>query len=113
MGDIRPSCIADTNALDSEPRFSTISQRGRGPRQERVRGRSGMNTKHIGALLALGLLITAAPVFAHHGNSNFDIDKKLTLKATVTDWVWANPHCWLKFEATDDKGTVVHWIAET
>ena len=72
-----------------------------------------MKNKHIGALLGLGLLITAAPLFAHHGNSNFDIDKKLTLKATVTDWVWANPHCWLKFDATDDKGTVVHWIAET
>ncbi len=72
-----------------------------------------MKNRHIGALLGLGLLITAAPVFAHHGNSNFDIDKKLTLKATVTDWVWANPHCWLKFEVTDDKGTVVHWIAET
>ena len=72
-----------------------------------------MKNKHIGALLGLGLLITAAPLFAHHGNSNFDIDKKLTLKATVTDWVWANPHCWLKFEATDDKGNVVHWIAET
>jgi hypothetical protein len=73
--------------------------------------------KHIGALLGLGLLIIlviiAAPIFAHHGNSNFDIDKKLTLKATVTDWVWANPHCWLKFDATDEKGNVVHWIAET
>ncbi len=72
-----------------------------------------MKNKHIGALLGLGLLINAAPLFAHHGNSNFDIDKKLTLKATVTDWVWANPHCWLKFEATDEKGNVVHWIAET
>jgi Family of unknown function (DUF6152) len=72
-----------------------------------------MRTKHIGVLLGMILLIVAAPVFAHHGNSNFDIDKKLTLKATVTDWVWANPHCWLKFDATDDKGTVVHWIAET
>ena len=54
-----------------------------------------MKNKHIGALLGLGLLITAASLFAHHGNSNFDIDKKLTLKATVTEWVWANPHCWL------------------
>ena len=72
-----------------------------------------MKNKHIGALLGLGLLLIAVPLFAHHGNSNFDIDKKLTLKATVTEWVWANPHCWLKFDATDDKGTVVHWIAET
>lgn len=72
-----------------------------------------MSTKHIGLLLVLGLLISAAALFGHHGNSNFDIDKKLVLKATVTDWVWANPHCWLKFDATDDRGNVVHWIAET
>ena len=72
-----------------------------------------MKNRHSVVLLGLGLLITLAPVLAHHGNSNFDIDKKLTLKATVTDWVWANPHCWLKFDAADDKGNVVHWIAET
>jgi hypothetical protein len=31
----------------------------------------------------------------------------------VTEWFWANPHCFLKFDATDDKGTVTHWVAET
>ena len=72
-----------------------------------------MSTKYVGSLLGLGLLISAVPLFGHHGNSNFDIDKKLVLKATVTDWVWANPHCWLKFDAMDDRGNVVHWIAET
>ncbi|PYU26817.1 MAG: hypothetical protein DMG32_09265, partial [Acidobacteria bacterium] len=40
-------------------------------------------------------------------------DKKLTLKATVTEWVWANPHCFLKFDVMDEKGNVAHWIAET
>lgn len=70
------------------------------------------NRRHV-LFLAAGLLLTGIPLFAHHGNSNFDTDKKLTLKATVTDWVWANPHCWLKFDTTDDKGSVVHWIAET
>lgn len=72
-----------------------------------------MKHKKIVVLLALASLVTVAPLFAHHGNSNFAIDKKLELKATVTEWVWANPHCWLKFDATDDKGNMVHWIAET
>jgi hypothetical protein len=35
------------------------------------------------------------------------------LKGTVTEWVWANPHCWLKFDVKDDKGNVAHWVAET
>ncbi len=72
-----------------------------------------MKNKHVMILVGMGLLIAATPLFAHHGNSNFVIDKTVTLKATVTEWVWANPHCWLKFDATDEKGNVAHWIAET
>ena len=72
-----------------------------------------MRNRDIVTLLGFGLAITVAPVFAHHGNSNFNTDKKLVLKASVTEWVWANPHCWLKFDAADEKGNVTHWIAET
>ena len=68
-------------------------------------------------LLVLGLaacgLIGTIPLSAHHGNAAFDVGKKVTLKGTVTEWVWANPHCWLKFDVKDDRGTVVHWVAET
>jgi hypothetical protein len=63
--------------------------------------------------LAVGVLVVCVPLFAHHGNAAFDVGKKVTLKGTVTEWVWANPHCWLKFDVKDDKGTVVHWVAET
>lgn len=62
--------------------------------------------------LAACLLTTSAPLFAHHGNSAFDTTKRLTLKGTVTEWVWANPHCWLKFDVKNDKGEVTHWLAE-
>jgi len=72
-----------------------------------------VRNRDIVTLLGFGLAITVAPVFAHHGNSNFNTDKKLVLKASVTEWVWANPHCWLKFDAADEKGNVTHWIAET
>jgi uncharacterized protein DUF6152 len=63
--------------------------------------------------LALGGLIVCAPLFAHHGNAAIDVEKKVALKGTVTEWMWANPHCWLKFDVKDDKGNVVHWVAET
>ena len=65
------------------------------------------------AALFVGLLIASAPLFAHHGNAAFDTAKTVTVKATVTEWFWANPHCFLKFDAADDKGNVVHWVAET
>ena len=63
------------------------------------------------SLLLTGLL--AAPVLAHHGNAAFDVGKMLELKGTVTEWVWANPHCWLKFDVKDANGKVVNWVAET
>jgi hypothetical protein len=66
----------------------------------------------LGLVLVVSLLIAAVPLLAHHGNAAFDSSKKLTLKGTVTEWVWANPHCWLKFDVKDDKGEVIHWLAE-
>jgi hypothetical protein len=34
------------------------------------------------------------------------------VKGTVTEWTWGNPHIYLKVDVNDDKGNVVHWIAE-
>ena len=73
-----------------------------------------MKNRLIAAFLsAAGVLVTGAPLFAHHGAASFDTSKKLVMKATVTQWFWANPHCFLKFDAQDEKGNVVHWVAET
>jgi hypothetical protein len=69
-----------------------------------------MKTLLLWALFA-GLVST--PIFAHHGNAAFDVGKKLELKGTVTEWVWSNPHCWLKFEVKDERGNTVNWVTET
>jgi hypothetical protein len=58
------------------------------------------------------LVATVLPLHAHHGSASFDTTKELTLKGTVTEWIWANPHCFLKFDAKDDTGTVRNWAAE-
>jgi hypothetical protein len=63
--------------------------------------------------LALGLSLLALPLLAHHGTGvAYEVDKQVTIKGTVTEWIWANPHCGLLFDAKDDKGNVVHWGAE-
>jgi hypothetical protein len=59
------------------------------------------------------LLAVSVPVFAHHGYAAYDTDRKVTLKGTVTRWIWSNPHCLLQLDVTDDSGHVVHWIMET
>jgi len=63
--------------------------------------------------LAVGLLIVSMPLLAHHGTSVFDTDKTLTVKGTVTEWDWSNPHCLLQFDVKNESGQSVHWIAET
>lgn len=64
--------------------------------------------------LALSVLLAtfAMPLFAHHGNAAYNYDKKITISGTVTEWIWANPHCWLKLDSKDENGEVTHWILE-
>ena len=63
--------------------------------------------------ICLALVAVALPAVAHHGAAAYDTAKKITVKTTVTDWVWANPHCFLKFDMKDEKGNVQHWATET
>jgi len=62
--------------------------------------------------LVVGLLLLSVPLDAHHGASAFDTTKRVTMKGTVVEWFWANPHCILRFDVSNDKGDVEHWLAE-
>ena len=63
--------------------------------------------------LIFGYFVASAAVSAHHGNAAFDNEKKLTMKGTVTQWLWANPHCFLQYDVADANGQTVHWVVET
>jgi hypothetical protein len=66
-----------------------------------------------GKLLVLGMLLTAFPLFAHHGGTSlYDISKQITVDATITEFVWTNPHVEIGLDAKDDKGNVAHWLLE-
>lgn len=66
---------------------------------------------HLG--LIASVLLAPGLLFAHHGTGvAYDTEKTVNLKGTVTEWIWANPHCGILFDVTDDKGTVEHWGAE-
>jgi hypothetical protein len=67
-----------------------------------------MKTFLLGSLVA-GLV--SVTVLGHHGNAAFDVGKTRDLKGTVTEWIWANPHCWLKFDVTEN-GKTVNWVVE-
>jgi hypothetical protein len=63
--------------------------------------------------LAVGLAIVSPYLFAHHGNAEFNTEKIVTVKGTVTEWFWANPHCFLKLDEKTENGDVRHWVVET
>ena len=67
----------------------------------------------IGMILTAGPLMLAVPLAAHHGGASFDVGKELTLKGTVREWVWSNPHCFLKIDVKDASGAVTPWVVET
>ena len=62
---------------------------------------------------AAALLLVSVPLLAHHGAAALDTGKEITLKGTVTEWIWSNPHCFLKFDTNDSTGTVRNWAVET
>ena len=72
-----------------------------------------MRKKLAAVSLAVACLVAiSVPLFAHHGNASYDATKTVTVKGTVTDYIWSNPHVLLKLDAKDDKGKTQHWIIE-
>jgi len=63
--------------------------------------------------LALGGVTFSVPLLAHHGTAAFENEKKITLKGTVAEWLWSNPHCLLQVDVKGDDGKVVRWVGET
>ena len=63
--------------------------------------------------LVVGLLIICGPLLAHHGTQfGYDQTKEITLKGTVTEFIWANPHVGVLFDVVDDNGKATHWCGE-
>jgi hypothetical protein len=56
--------------------------------------------------------LAAPPLLAHHGASEYDMTKIVSLHATVTELQYVNPHTLLTFTVKDDSGKTVEWEGE-
>ena len=64
-------------------------------------------------LIVLSLLAIGIPVFAHHGTAGvYDFTVRITTKAVVKEYIWANPHVQIYVETKDEQGTVEKWNGE-
>jgi len=71
-----------------------------------------MKSFALGLILALAILFASAPLAAHHGEVNYDTEKVVSVKGTVTDFQFINPHVQIFMDVKNDKGEVEKWSCE-
>lgn len=67
-------------------------------------------------LCLIAIALVSLPALAHHGSGvsyETKLDKAVTMKGTVTQFVWRNPHVYIIYNVKDANDNVVEWSAET
>ena len=65
------------------------------------------------AAVALGLMISAAPAFAHHSfAAEYDATKPVTMTGIVTKIEWTNPHARFYLSIKEEGGVTSTWDFE-
>jgi hypothetical protein len=61
---------------------------------------------------AFCVVCVSAPLSAHHGEANYDTEKTASIKGTVTQFEFVNPHVQITMEVKNDKGETETWTSE-
>jgi hypothetical protein len=63
--------------------------------------------------LAFVLVVGVMPAGAHHSfSAEFDSEKPVTLRGTLTKMEWSNPHGWVYLDIKEPDGSMDNWAAE-
>jgi len=73
-------------------------------------------TRHVSGIIGAAIVCcvaAVAPAIAHHAfTAEFDANKPVKLKGTVTEMEWINPHAWLHLTVKTPDGKVESWMVE-
>jgi hypothetical protein len=70
-----------------------------------------MRTRFLTSLLVAFVFLSGA-AFAHHSFAMFDQSKTVTLKGTVTEFQWTNPHAFIHIDVPNSSGGKQTWQVE-
>ena len=63
--------------------------------------------------LAAAMLLYCGQIYAHHSfAATYFVDQVVTVKGTVSEFLFRNPHSFLKVQAPDEKGEMQNWAVE-
>ena len=63
--------------------------------------------------LSAMVVVFSCAAFAHHGQAGFDLEHLVTLKGTVTQFEFVNPHVLIHLAVPDANGNAVDWICSS
>jgi hypothetical protein len=66
----------------------------------------------LACAVALALSLPTASAQAHHSMAMFDQSKTVSLKGTVKQFQWTNPHCYIQLLVKDAAGKETEWSLE-
>jgi hypothetical protein len=71
--------------------------------------------KTLAAIVAASALVVGAAIalHAHHAfTAEFDINKPITMTATLEKWEMINPHSWFHVQVKEPDGKITKWMIE-
>jgi len=66
----------------------------------------------ISLAIIFGVLVASGPLLAHHGEANYDTTKVVSVKGTVTEFSFINPHVQISLGVKNEKGEIEKWVGE-